>query len=141
MGEVEVKPFVLDDGSTILVVGAVAEVEVADHVDGTLSRSVEVAAWISEAVAAGITFDVLKRIGRDLVKRDDSGDVAAPEADPAAVVDAVLWHLASVGHSEAAIEEIRKVEGQGWVLRGVCLSGLITARADEAGRVIHLRIG
>ena len=133
-------PSVLEDGSTILVIGALVSDRMPDRIEGTLSGASDVSAWIAAAAAAGVTYDVLKMVASTIAARGWVEEPPHLAMDGPDVVDAVSWYLASVGHADTIIQEVRKVDGQGWVLQGICRDGLISARTDESGRVIHLRV-
>jgi hypothetical protein len=129
----------LSDGSVLLLDATPAASELPKAADdGTLALPVEVTSWIGEAVAAGVTFEVLKTIVVRL-PRNASKAKAAP-ATAASVAETVETYMRSSGYRSVLVGEIRQVSGQGWTLTGTADGATFRARADEQGRVIHVRI-
>ena len=128
----------LADGSVLLIdEAAISEsTPVAD--DGTLSLPVEMSSWIGEAVAAGITFDVLKTIVLRLQRKTPK--IADGPTTATSVREAVETYLRTSGYPTVVVDELRQVSGQGWTLTGTAGGAAFRARADEQGRVIHVRV-
>src|SRR4051812_34231097 len=77
------RAFGLDDGSVLVVDGVEAPLPSTPKPgrDGTLSRPDEVAAWVGDVVAAGVTFDVLKETARRIARRAVGVDHVAASAE------------------------------------------------------------
>lgn len=131
--------FGLSDGSSILVNLMEPPMQRDRRPDpGTLASPVEVANWIGEAVAAGITFEVLKETAITLVKRGWSPNAAPASADEVAAT--VVRHLTVCGYEDVFVSEVRKVDGHGWTLRGTADKTTFKGAADEDGKVVHVRV-
>ncbi|GAA3536738.1 hypothetical protein [Kribbella ginsengisoli] len=128
----------LDDGSSILLteVDVYGPAEVGQP-DGTLGAG-EVESFVVEAVAAGITFDVIKALVAGLVARGRMR-LKRP-VDAASVRDVVVGYLLSSGFSDVKATEVRHVPGHGWSLRGTADSMAFEALGDEAGQLVHVRV-
>ncbi|MGV9664351.1 hypothetical protein ACWDUL_21355 [Nocardia niigatensis] len=131
----------LSDGSAIVlarVVDSGAPQPIPD--EGTLSLPVEAVTWISDAVAAGVTFDVLKAAALGLVTRGWTPAPGDSAASAETVTDTVIRYLRDCGYTDVQIAEIRKVDHQGWKLSGKASGYTFSGLADESGDVIHVRI-
>lgn len=128
----------LRDRSSIIVDGLVAPAA-SDELDpGTLAAPSEVMAWISEAVAAGITFDVLKAIATGLIRCGWSRH--ARTVDAAGITAIVRDYLQSTGYTTITVKEVRKVADAGWSLSGTADGTNFRALADPDGAVTHVRV-
>lgn len=133
--------FGLEDGSAIVVAALNApSINAGPPVDGTLSLPLDVSAWIGEAVAAGITFDVLKSIVVALIRRGWAARPVPAPATATSVTTAAIDYLEWIGHTDVRLGEVRKVEGQGWRIGGTMGDGRFTVLADETGSIFHVRV-
>lgn len=131
----------LRDGSSIVFDGLVAPAGGAwdpEPEPGTLSGPSEIVFWVGEAVAAGVTFDVLKEIVLGLVQRGWSRRTGMVDAVGVAAI--VRNYLESTGYVEILVTEIREVEGAGWSLAGSADGARFRALADPHGAVTHVRV-
>jgi len=129
----------LEDGAALIVVGMVPPTTVGEFpVEGTLSLPTEVAVWVGEALAAGVTFEVLKEALVALASRGwtKKGTTATAESTTQAIVE----YLRSCGYLEIVVSEIRRVEGRGWTLTGLADGSRFAGMSDADGKLIHVRI-
>ncbi len=130
----------LPDRSSIILVGLV--VPAADRREpelGTLGASSEAVAWVGDAIAAGVTFEVLKEIAARLVLNGWSR--RAMSVDAGGISSIVRRYLESIGHNSIEISEVRKVAEAGWSLTGTADGSSFRALADPDGEVTHVRVG
>jgi len=129
----------LADGAALVITG-MASPPTADEppAQGTLSLPAEVATWIGEAVAAGVTFEVLKEASVALVRQGwtKKGTTATAES----VTQAVVQYLCSCGYIEIVVSEVRRVSGQGWTLTGTADGSRFGGMADDGGNLVHVRV-
>lgn len=134
--------FDTDDGGTIVVDGLEPpEAEIAPRrPDGTLSGEVELAMaeWLGEAVAAGITFEVLRSCATQLMGKGWKPHRRQPSA---ATISATLTrYLSSIGYLDIRLTEVRQVAGQGWLLAATADGATVRGRADPSGQLLHVRV-
>jgi len=131
--------FGLPDGS-MLILGGTPERPASSKVndEDTLSLPIEVTAWVGEAVAAGITFDVLKAMSSRLLR--SGWRVSEAPATATSVTASVEAYLRSSGYLAVEVQEVRQISGQGWSVAGKVDKAKFQARSDEQGRVIHVRV-
>lgn len=109
--------------------------------EGTLSLPGEVFAWVGEAAAAGVTFEVLKSIAVGLARRGWSLDSQeSATIDAGTVTATVRKYLQDCGFLAVTVEEVRKIDGEGWVLVGEADNRAFRAIADPDGRVLYVRV-
>jgi len=130
----------MDDGSAIVLINRRAEDSLLPQRPRDLlsSAPTEVALWVSEAVAAGITFDVLKSIALEVSHRGWAGGDGRVGAER--VTATVTDYLLSSGYLDVQMSEIRQVAEQGWIARGTADGKAFLARSDESGNVVHVRV-
>ena len=129
----------LADGSALVIEGMDSPPTTVERpADGTLSVPMEVAIWVGEAIAAGVTFDVLKEAVVALVRRGWARK--AEVATIGSVTQTVVEYLRSCGHVDIVVSEARRVDGQGWTLIGSADGSRFGAMADEGGNVVHVRV-
>jgi len=101
--------------------------------EGVLSG--EVVQFLVDAVAGGVTFDVLKRLAARLT------DPHKPEPASADVVrDAITEYLLRSGYGLVDVTELRKVGDSGWTVNGTADADRFHALSDVTGSVIHVRL-
>jgi len=128
---------VLDDGSVLLLPPDTHEHErPTGPADGTLSVA-DVPGFVVDAVASGITFDVIKAAVRDLVARHRLAEPAVATADQ--VRDVITSYLLASGYLDVAVVEIRHLPQQGWTVQARADDESFRAWSDESGQLIHLR--
>jgi hypothetical protein len=132
----------VEDGSTFLV-SRLAEPEPArdatsDDARAGVLGATEVSAWFGEAVAAGVTFDILKTILVGLLNNGRASRQRQVGADE--IRDAVAWHLATSGYRAVDFHEVRQVPGHGWSVTGEADARPFRALAEPTGQLIHIRI-
>lgn len=98
----------------------------------------ELASWVGEAVAAGVTFEVLRRVAVEAVRRGLTRQ--GQPANASQVTATITAYLLSCGYIDPQVSEIRLVEAQGWTARGSVDRGSFTARSDTSGNVVHVRV-
>jgi hypothetical protein len=133
-----------EDGSSLLIGGFV--VGEATGVDGGANESkpsgtrgvTEVSMWVLEAVAAGITFDVLKQSLAALIHKGRA--LRQPPADAAGVRQAVVDFLKDRGYVDITVNETAHAPGEGWRLAGIADDDLFEALAEPTGQLIHVRV-
>lgn len=128
----------LPDGTALIVAGMESPPTVDERPDrGTLSIPVDVATWIGEAIAAGVTFEVLKEASVALVRKGwtKKGTTATAES----VTQTVVHYLRSCGYVDIVVSGVRRITGQGWTLTGSADDSRFGAMADESGNVVHVR--
>lgn len=129
----------LRDRSSIVVDGLVAPTaDPGEPEPGTLGASHEAMAWVGDAVAAGVTFDVLKEVAARLVRSGWSRRTRA--VDAACVTSTVRDYLQSTGYMTIVFNEVRKVAEAGWSLTGTADGASFRALADPHGEVTHVRV-
>ena len=130
----------MDDGSAIVLTNRPVEDRAASQPQPDIlsSAPVEAANWLTEAVAAGVTFDVLKSIAIQAVRRGWAR--TEDPVDASRVTAVVVNYLLSSGYVEVQISEIRRVPEQGWTAKGTADEKAFTARSDQSGNVIHVRV-
>lgn len=132
--------FVTEDGGAVVVDGIEPPHAEARPVapDGTLGGEVEALGWVGGAIAAGITYDVLRSLGAQLVQR---GWKRRPEEPTIGSVSATVTnYLTSVGYVEIRLSEVRKVANQGWAIAGTADGAPVRGRADVSGQLLHVRV-
>ncbi|MBV9484769.1 MAG: hypothetical protein JO246_01790 [Frankiaceae bacterium] len=129
----------LENGSVLLLDRALyldhAAPSVDERPDGVLSG--EIVHFAIDAIAGGITFDVLKRIASRLA--GPSSKTQAASAD--LVRDAITEYLLRSGYVRVEVAELRKVGDTGWVVTGTADAETFRALSDSSGAVIHVRLG
>lgn len=129
----------LPDSTAIVITGLVAPTTVGDHqTQGTLALPTEVATWIGEAVAAGVTFEVLKEASVALLRRGWTR--RASPATVGSVTEAVVQYLHSCGYVDVVVSEARRIDGQGWILTGTVDGSSFKGMADDGGSLVHVRV-
>lgn len=129
----------LRDGSSIVVDGLDAPpADPRNPESGTLAVPTEIMAWVGDAVAAGVTFDVLKEMAVSLVRRGWSRRTRT--VDAAGVSTIVRDYLESTGYITIVVTEVRKVAGAGWSLTGTADDTSFRALADPQGEITHVRV-
>jgi hypothetical protein len=121
----------LEDGSVLLFDASVRAS--VPSTEGVLSG--EVVHFVIDAIAGGVTFDVLKRIAGRLApapKVDASGDD---------VRDALTEYFLRSGYTRVAVTELRKVGDSGWAVNGTADGDAFHALSDSTGAVTHVRVG
>lgn len=129
----------LPDGSALVISGLERPQPTEElRPSGTLFSPSDVAAFAAEAVAAGITFDVLKGIVLSLVgkgwKRKDSTMTAE------AVTRTVSDYLRANGYTKVSVTEVKCVAGEGWTLVGHADGCAFLGTATIDGRLMHVRV-
>lgn len=132
--------FGVDDGSAIVLANRQMEGSTSPKPERDLlsSAPIEVANWLTDAVAAGITFDVLKAIAAQAIRRGWAR--RDKPVDASTVTATVLGYLLSSGYLDPQVSEIRHVPEQGWTAKGSADGRAFTARSDESGNVVHVRV-
>lgn len=130
----------LRDRSSIVVDGLVAPAGADGHEPepGTLGAPSEFMTWMGDAVAAGITFDVLKAIATDLVRRGWSRHSRPVDATDITAI--VREYLESTGYMTILVKEVRKVADAGWSISGTADGRSFRALAELHGEVTHVRV-
>jgi hypothetical protein len=121
----------LEDGSVLLLDASVRAS--VPSTEGVLSG--EVVRFVIDAIAGGVTFDVLKRIASRLgtsPKADASGDD---------VRDAITEYFLRSGFTQVDVTELRKVGDSGWAVTGTADGDTFHALSDSTGAVTHIRLG
>lgn len=127
------------DGAAIVVVGMDPPPGNEREADrGTLSFPAEVASCIGDAIAAGVTFDVLKEASVALVRRGWTKRVLTVTAE--SITQTVLDYLRSCGYVNVVLSEVKRVGGEGWTLKGSVDGARFSVMADEGGHVVHVRV-
>lgn len=130
----------LQDGSTLVLTDvhpAAGDQPPAPVADGTLSTIHEVQAFVAEAVAAGITFDVLKAAVRRLGERDAAPPPAATADQVRSTVEA---YFLDAGYDDVRIAELRRIGSEGWTVDGNVDGESFRAISDASARVVHIRL-
>lgn len=130
----------LRDRSSIVVNGLVAPICADDQGpdSGTLGAPVEVMAWVGEAVAAGVTFDILKEISTGFVRRGWTRRTRHVDAGGITVI--VREYLESTGYLTVNVKEVRKIADAGWSVSGTANGSNFRALSDLLGEVTHVRV-
>ena len=131
----------MPDGSAVIFADIEAPADVVDappNADGVLGLPVEVATWLVDVVAAGVTFDVLKLIMATLIRRGWRKSSASATAE--SVTRAINLYLRSCGYVDIVFLEVRLVSGHGWALNGTANGVLFQGLTDETGSIIHVRV-
>lgn len=135
----EVEVVGLTDGSGLVIADMDAPEQVSvERAPDVLGVPSEVMAWIAEAVAAGVTFDVLKAITASLVGRGWRRRPAPATAE--SITRAVTSYLRSCGYVDIRVTDARLVPGEGWTLQGIANGLGFKGLTDEGGNVIHVRV-
>jgi hypothetical protein len=95
----------------------------------------EVVQFLVDAIAGGVTFDVLKRMAARLTDPHKPGPASAD-----AVRDAITEYLLRSGYGLVDVTELRKVGDSGWTLKGTADADRFHALSDVTGSVIHVRL-
>jgi hypothetical protein len=129
----------LESGSAIIIDGYDRpNVDTIDYNNGTLMTPADILSWIGDAVAAGITFDVLKTIGVTLVAKGwKKGKALSTAEDVKKTIDN---YLRSCGYFEIRYTEIKHINGEGWALSGQIDGKSLKSLTDESGQIIYVRI-
>jgi hypothetical protein len=122
----------LEDGSVLLCDDAPSASSPAPQ--GVLGG--ELTHFVVDAVAGGVTFDVLKRIASRLTASREPSAVPADD-----VRDAVTAYLLRSGYRNVNQTELRQVGEHGWTIEGTADGEPFHALSDPAGRVIHVQLG
>lgn len=129
----------LPDGAALVVEGMEApEIAPERPAEGTLGGPIEIAGWVGDAVAAGVTFDVLKEVAVSLLKRGWRRRSTPATAE--SITRAVESYLRSCGYVDIRVTEIRLIARQGWILNGVANGAPFSGLTDESGNVIHVNV-
>jgi hypothetical protein len=121
----------LGDGSVLLLDAPPASTP--SPTEGVLSG--EVVHFVVDAIAGGVTFDVLKRVAARLTLPHK------PEPASADVVrDAITEYLLRSGYGQVDVAELRKVGDSGWTVNGTADADHFHALSDITGSVIHVRL-
>lgn len=123
----------LDDGSVLLIDSPVREEPQATS-QGVLSGG-ELVHFVVDAVAGGVTFEVLKRIASQLTRSESPTPV-----DATTVTDELGKYLLRFGQGAITMKEVRKVGDHGWTATGTVGGRVFYATSDDSGRVIHVRV-
>lgn len=129
----------LADGTVVIITGMEAPPTPGEYpVPGTLSLPIEVGTWIGEAVAAGVTFDILKEIALALARKgwSSQGNHATAES----VTQTVVSYLRSVGYVDVAVTKVRRIADEGWTLAGTADGSRFSAMASDSGSLIHVHV-
>jgi len=125
----DIMPF--GDGSVLLLDAPPSSAP--SPAEGVLSG--EVVQFLVDAIAGGVTFDVLKRVAARLT------DPRKPELASADVVrDAITEYLLRSGYGLVDVTELRKVGDSGWTVNGTADADRFHALSDVTGSVIHVRL-
>ena len=125
----DIMPF--EDGSVLLLDAPPSSTP--SPTEGVLSG--EVVQFLVDAIAGGVTFDVLKRVAARLT------DSNKPEPASADVVrDAITEYLLRSGYGQVDVTELRQVGDSGWTVRGTADADHFHALSDVTGSVIHVRL-
>jgi hypothetical protein len=122
----------LEDGSVLLLDAPAPDS--APPQKGVLSG--EAMHFVVDAIAGGVTFDVLKRIASRLTTSSDNHHASAD-----VVRDAITEYLLRSGYSQVDVTDLRKVGDSGWTVRGNADNDTFHALSDNSGAVIHVRLG
>jgi hypothetical protein len=122
----------LDDGSVLLLDGPAPVT--SEPTEGTLGG--EVVHFVIDAIAGGVTFDVLKRIAGHL-----PGSRQHEPASADTVRDTVTEYLFRSGYAHVDVTELRKVGSSGWTVEGTADGDAFHALSDITGVVTHVRLG
>jgi hypothetical protein len=106
--------------------------------DGALSSEIEALEWVGEAVAAGITFEVLRSFAAHLIAQGWRRRPTDPSAE--AISATLTSYLASVGYLDIRVSEVRRVAEQGWSIAGTADGEPFRGRADPSGQLVHVRV-
>lgn len=129
----------LIDGTVLVISGMKAPAIPAESpVPGTLSLPAEVGTWVAEAIAAGVTFDVLKEITLALVRKGWS--TAGKQATAESVTHTVVSYLNSAGYVDVGVTEVRHIAGEGWTVAGSADGSRFRGMASDNGSLIHVRV-
>lgn len=131
----------LSDGSTLLLTDAPPlEADRSSSTpavaEGTLSNIHDLQVFLAEAVAAGITFDVLKATVRRLGFPRSDPQPPATAADVRAAVEA---YFLDAGYDEIRIDELRRVGSDGWTVDGRVDGESFRALSDASAYVVHIQ--
>jgi hypothetical protein len=122
----------LEDGSVLLLD---APPSVAPSpTEGVLSG--EVVHFLVDAIAGGVTFDVLKRVAARLTVPHEPKPASAD-----VVRGAITEYLLRAGYEQVDVTELRKVSDSGWTVSGTADADRFHALSDISGSVIHVRLG
>ena len=94
--------------------------------------------WVGEAVAAGVTFEVLRSFASHLVESGWTHEPIPPSIE--SVSATVTEYLLSLGYLETRLTEVRRVGDQGWSIAGTADGASVRGRADPSGQLLHVRI-
>lgn len=138
--EVTLYAFTTDDGAAVVVDGfePPTQGESPQRDDGTLSAEVEALEWVGEAVAAGVTFEVLRSLAAHLIA--GGWRQRQPEPSIEAIGATLTEYLTSLGYLDIQLAEVRRVGDQGWLITGAADGAVVQGRADPSGQLLHVRI-
>lgn len=129
----------LADGAALVITEMVPPPKADEFpTPGTLWVPTEVATWVGEAIAAGVTFEVLKETSVALVRKGWTKKKTSATAE--LVTQVVLTYLRSCGYVEVCVSEVRRVAGQGWTLTGTADGVPFRGMADDGGNLVHVRV-
>lgn len=129
----------LPDGTALVLAGMESPPTVSERpVRETLSLPADVATWIGEAIAAGVTFEVLKEASVALVRKGWTKKKTTATAE--SVTQTVVHYLHSCGHVDIVVSSVRRIADEGWTLTGSADDSRFGAMADEGGNVVHVRV-
>jgi hypothetical protein len=136
----DVFTYATDDGGAIVVKGFAPPpgAHSSKSRDGTLSAEIAALEWVGDAVAAGITFEVLRSFAAHLIDSGWKRDRIAPSIE--SVSAAVTEYLSSVGYLDIRLTEVRRVSDQGWSIAGTADGAHLRGRADPSGQLLHIRV-
>ena len=132
--------YATDDGGAIVINGFEPPLGGARPKprEGTLSAEIAALEWVGEAVAAGVTFEVLRSFAAHLI---DSGWQRNPIPPSIESVSAtVTEYLSSLGYLDIRLTEVRRVGDQGWSIAGTADGASVRGRADPSGQLLHVRV-
>ena len=121
----------LEDGSVLLLDAPLTSTP--SPTEGVLSG--EVVHFLVDAIAGGVTFDVLKRVAARLTVPHGPAPASAD-----VVRDAITEYLLRSGYGEVDVTELRKVGDSGWTVNGTADADHFHALSDITGSVIHVRL-
>jgi hypothetical protein len=131
-----------DDGGAIVIYGLEPpHADIASRrSDGTLSGEVELALaeWVGAAVAAGITFEVLRSCASQLIEKGWKPRTRQPSAET--ISSTLTEYLSSIGYLDIRLSEVRQVADQGWLIAATADGAIVRGRADRSGQLLHVRV-
>lgn len=128
------------DGSVLVIVGLEPPPSPTKiPAPGTLSVPGDITYWIAEAVAAGVTFDVLKATVSSLMTKGWNRQ-SISETTAESITQSVLAYLSICGYENMRITEARLVQDGGWTFAGTADDCKFSGIADVHGNLIHIHV-